>query len=1051
MSNTQSRGIIAWFANNPVAANLLMFFILVGGAFSAFTIQKQMFPQLEFNWISISTAYPGAGPQDVEDGITEKIEQSLEEIQGIKRVITYSMRNASQTWVEVDDSYDVDEVLDEVKVNVEGIQTLPAGAETPLITQDKYTQEVMWIALYGDLPFADIRSLGEDIYDEIRQLPIVQVSDFHGGPDYEISIEVSRDRLREYQLTFDEVAASIRAYSTNTSAGEIRTDAGYIGIRVENQAYKQRDFERIPIRTLSDGSQLFLADVATVNDGFEQGLQYNKFNGQDAVLFFIGASKDQSTPDVSAAVKEYIEQKQSSLPAGMHLQSWIDLTYYLEGRLNMMLDNMWASALLVFLMLAMFLRLRLAAWVMVGLPVCFLGTLMMMPLDPINVTISLTSLFGFILVLGIVVDDAIVIGESVYSEVEQKGQSLNSVVEGAKRVAMPATFGVLTTVAAFLPMLFGDGPDAAISASIGCVVILCLLFSLVESKLILPAHLAGMKPKKNSKNPIYRLQDWIDAKLQSFIQQRYVPVLAKAVQYRYTVVAIFVAVLLITIGLIQGGIVRMVGTPKVPHDFPEVSLEMTSDSGEQATLNAALAIEAMIRDVDAEIASSTGKSMVSSIYVELDSRTKAEILTTLVEPEQRPMDTFELAERWREAMPPIAGLKSLTIQEDVFGGGREDGDVSFKLFGTDPQQLVAAANELKNKLNRIAGVGDVNDSQQSTRQEVRLTLTPLGQGLGLDLSTVAQQMNASFYGLEVQRILRDGEEVKVMLRYPEYQRNALGHVADTRIQTPAGHSVPLSEVATMDLTNSAESIRREDGARTVTVWASVNSATVEPQKVAEDINDNFMPEMLSRYPDVRSELSGRIQDEIDSQLDQLRNFVLSMLLVYALLAVPLRSYGQPLVIMSVIPFGVIGAIYGHLLLGMDVSSFSLFGIIAAAGVVVNDSLVMVDFINRQRQAGATVRDAVLAAGRRRFRAIMLTSLTTFMGLMPIMLETSLQAKIVIPMAVSLAFGVLFATVITLLLIPSLYMVGDDLAGLWRKLKPGRSKDIHSVSPDKGAV
>ncbi|GGY41879.1 acriflavin resistance protein [Bacterioplanes sanyensis] len=1039
MTTDTHQGVIAWFARNPVAANLLMVFILVGGMFSAFTIQKQMFPQLEFNWISISTAYPGAGPQDVEDGITEKIEQSLEGIQGIKRVITYSMRNASQTWVEVDDSYDVDDVLDEVKVNVEGIQTMPSGAETPLITREKFIQEVMWVALHGELPFADIRKLGEDIYDEIRQLPRVQVSEFHGGPAYEISIEVSRDRLREYDLTFAQVAASIRAYSANMSAGEIRTDGGYIGIRVENQAYQQREFEQIPIRTLADGSQLRLADVAQVHDGFEQGLQYNKFNGHDAVLFFVGASNDQSTPDVAAAVKEYIEQRQASLPAGMTLEPWIDLTYYLEGRLDMMLSNMWASALLVFLMLSMFLRLRLAAWVMVGLPVCFLGTLMMMPMDPINVTISLTSLFGFILVLGIVVDDAIVIGESVYSEVEQRGQSMDSVIAGAKKVAMPATFGVLTTVAAFLPMLIGDGPDAAIAASIGWVVILCLLFSLVESKLILPAHLAGMAPKKDSRNPIYRLQDWIDARLQAFIQHSYGPFLRRTLAHRYSVVALFIAVLFITIGLVQGGVVRMIGMPKVPHDFPEIQLEMTSDSGEQATLDAALAIERMIREVDRQIEEESGRSMISSIYVELDSRTEAEIMTTLVEPELRPMDTFALAERWREAMPAIPGLKSLSIQEDVFGGGREDGDISFKLFGSNHEQLAAAAAELKQKLERIEGVGDINDSQQSTRQEVGLRLTPLGQSLGLDLASVAGQMNASFYGLEVQRILRDGEEVKVMLRYPQTERNALGHVADTRIQTPTGASVPLAQVAELEVTRSAESIRREDGARTLTVWASVNSAVVEPQKVAQDIRDNFLPELLQRYDGVRSELSGRIQDEIDSQTEQLRNFALSMLLVYALLAIPLRSYGQPLVIMAVIPFGVIGAIYGHLLLGMGISSFSLFGIIAAAGVVVNDSLVMVDYINQQRRAGIGVKEAVLAAGQRRFRAIMLTSLTTFIGLMPIMLETSLQAKIVIPMAVSLAFGVLFATVITLLLIPNLYLVGADLSALGRRMrgKPAR--------------
>ncbi|EAT12115.1 efflux RND transporter permease subunit [Bermanella marisrubri] len=1023
----QQKGIIAWFASNPVAANLLMIFIIIGGLFSALTIQKQMFPQLEFNWISINVAYPGAGPQEVEIGITEKVEESLQGVQGIDRLITYSYRNLSQAWIKVDDDFDTREVLDEVKVNVEGIQTLPDRAERPLIIQEKYTQEVMYIALYGELPFAKIKQLGEEIHTEIQDLPIVQVSEYFSGPDYEISIELSRDKIREYDLSFSEVADRIQRFSANLSAGEIRTDNGYIGIRVENQGYNQLDFERIPLRTNPDGSQLFVADVAEVKDGFTEGLRYGKFNGQEAVIIFIGASNNQSTPDVAKAVKKYIADKQSELPPTMKLESWVDLTYYLEGRLDMMMENMWTAAILVFIMLALFLRLKLAMWVMVGLPVCFLGTLMLMPISMIDVTISLTSLFGFILVLGIVVDDAIVIGESVHTQVEKHGQSLQSVVSGAQKVAMPATFGVLTTVAAFLPMLFGDGPEAAIAKSIGVVVILCLLFSLVESKFILPAHLASMKPKdKTKKSRIYQIQDKVDTSLKNFIDNRYAPALGQSIKHRYIVLASFLALLLITIGLVRGDFVKVIGTPKVPHDFPEIMLTMTPDTGEQATLNAALAIERMIKQEDQRIQDEFGQSMIRSLYVELSSRTEAKLMITLVEPEQRVMDTFALSDRWRKHMPSISGLKSLKINDQIMGGQREDGDISFQLMGKNEETLSKAKQALKDKLNSIKGVGDVNDSEQSNRQEIQLELKPIAYSLSLDLATVASQVNSSFYGLEVQRILRDGEEVKVMVRYPKNQRSDIGHVAKTMIRLPNGAEVPLSEIANLTITTSKEAIRREDGQPTTNVWASVNSAIAEPQKIAKDIEDNFIPELTEKYPDVSSNLAGKIQDELDSQTEQLRNFVLSMLIVYALLAIPLRSYAQPLMIMSVIPFSILGAIYGHIILGMDVSSFSLFGIIAAAGVVINDSLVMVDYINKAKDSGMKVLDAVMEAGQKRFRAILLTSLTTFIGLTPIMLETSLQAKIVIPMAVSLAFGVLFATVITLIMIPCLYMMGEDI-------------------------
>jgi len=695
---------------------------------------------------------------------------------------------------------------------------------------------------------------------------------------------------------------------------------------------------------------------------------------------------------------------------------------------------------------------------MMGLPVCFLGTLLFMPMAMIDVTVNVISLFAFILVLGIVVDDAIVMGESAHEECEENGQSLDNVIRGVKRVAMPATFGVLTTIAAFLPLTMDDGPSSAFGKAIGYIVILCLLFSLVESKLILPAHLARMKKKTivkpGSKNPLDWLrngvnfvQGKVDSNLKKLIQNIYRPTLTMAVEYRYTVIMLFISFILICAGLYAGGMIRFIGQPKIPHDFPRVTFEMNVDASEKATLSAALAIEKAIYNVDKELEDKYGQGMISDMQVDLEGRTSAKVMTKLVDPEIRPLDTFELAEMWRKAMPLIPGMKSFEVQDNLFGGGRDDGDISFRLEGKNEEQLVAASQELKAKLNSLKGVGDVNDSRQSSAKEVQFELKPQAYGLGLTLANIASQVGNSFYGLEAQRILRNGEEIKVMLRYPEEQRNSIAQVSEVLIVTPQGAEVPLSEVANITVTQGVNGIRRENGNRTINVWASVDADQAEPFKLAQDIRDNFMPQLLKKYPRVKSEVSGNIQEQMDSAKTQLRDFIISLLIIYSLLAIPLKSYSQPLMIMAVIPFGVIGSVLGHMIMGIDLSALSLFGIIAAAGVVVNDSLVMVDYINKSRESGIAMKKAVLEAGCRRFRAIMLTSLTTFIGLMPIMTETSMQAKMVIPMATSLAFGVLFATVVTLMLIPCLYLAIEDIKKLFGSKSRAHHESDHGMEPE----
>ncbi|MEG3759462.1 efflux RND transporter permease subunit [Pseudoalteromonas carrageenovora] len=1039
--STSEKGLIAWFARNPVAANLIMIFILIGGLLTALTIRKQAFPQFESNWVSIEAVYPGAAPQEVEEGITIKIEENLEGTEGIKRLITYSNRGYSQAWVEIEEKYDLQEALDEIKAQVDSINTFPAGMERPVIQREKFQQEVMILALYGDMSYYQLKELGNDIKDELLALPGVNLVDFYSGLDYEIGIEISPDKLREYGLTFRDVSSAVQNFSTNMSAGQIRSDTGYISMRVEKQAYRGGEFAKLPLITLADGAQINLGDVATINDGFEEGLLYSKYNGKNSLSFEVDASKDQDITDVAKILKGYMAEKQSKLPQGVKLSPIVDLTYYLEGRLDMMIDNMVWGGILVMIVLALFLPLRLAFWVMMGLPVSFLGAFLFMPIGFLDITINMVSLFAFIIVLGIVVDDAIVVGESASAEIEKHGHSLDNVIRGVKRVAMPATFGVLTTIAAFLPQAMASGPGAAFSKAIGVVIILCLIFSLIESKLILPAHIAAMNPRKpNPKNPLHKLRNVVDSGLKHFVQNYYTPFIGHCIHYRYTVIIGFLCILIVSAGMFAGGLVKFVPNPKIPHDFPRITLEMNLASSEQATLETARKIEDVLLKVDKELEEQYGQSMIRDLSVSLRGRTQANIMAILVEPHLRPIDTFELSALWREQMPPLPGVKTLNIQDNIFSGGRDDGDVSFRLQGKNADGLKVVAGKLKAKLQSMEGVGDVNDSLQSATDEVQLDLKPLAYSMGLTLADVASQVSFSYYGLEAQRILREGEEIKVMIRYPESERNSISNIQNARIITPTGAEVPLSEVADVRLVDGVNRIRRENSNRTVNVWAAVNTDQVEPFAIAQEIRDTYLPSLLKSYPGVKSNVAGRVQEEMDSADEQLRDFAISLMIIFALLAIPLRSYSQPLIIMSVIPFGVVGAMFGHVILGMTMSGLSMFGIIAVAGIVVNDSLVMVDFVNKARAEGMAVKQAVMQAGAKRFRAILLTSITTFIGVMPIILETSLQAKIVIPMAVSLAFGVLFATVITLILIPCQYVALEDAKRLTRKLL-GKSQPV----------
>ncbi|WOT05731.1 efflux RND transporter permease subunit [Shewanella youngdeokensis] len=1025
------KGIIAWFANNSVAANLLMWVLLIGGLFSAYTINKEVFPTFELNYINITVAYPGAAPQEIEEGINIKIEEAIQDINGIKKVTSVASEGVGSVTIEVEDSYDPQDILDEAKLNIDAISTFPVNIEKPNIVRLKPENNVIWVSVYGDQSLKEMKELAKIIRDEVTALPAVTRAQVTGVREYEIGIELSENKLREYGLTFSQVATAVQNSSIDLPGGSIRAKDGDILLRTKGQAYTGEDFANIVVSTRADGSRVMLPDVATIKDGFEERLEYTRFNGQPSAIIEILSVDDQNALDISEQVKEYIEQKREFLPTGAKLDTWGDLTHYLKGRLNMMLSNMFYGALLVFIILALFLEIKLAFWVMVGLPVCFLGTLFVMPLEPFSMSINLLTLFAFILVLGIVVDDAIVIGESAYSEIERYGHSLDNVVRGAKKVAMPATFGVLTTIAAFLPMLMVSGPQGIIWKSIGMVVVLSLVFSLVESKLILPAHLAHMKPPKprEKRSRLGQLKAGFNDKVQYFIQNNYRSFLKRCIANRYNTVAVFIGVLTLSIALVVSGQVRWVFFPDVPSDFIQVQLDMDEGSSEENTLKVVQEIEEALYNMNDEMEAEFGYPVVKHSFINMSSRTSAFVFAELTKAEDRSVDGEAIASAWRKLLPELLAVKKLNINASSNDTG---GDISFRLTASNLEQISLASDELKQKLRTYEGVYDITDNYSSGSQEIKLKIRPEAEALGLTLSDLARQVRYGFYGYEAQRILRNKEEVKVMVRYPLEQRRTVGHLENMLIRTPNGIAVPFNTVAELELGDSYSSITRVDGRRAITISANADTSIVEPSKVVSEIQDEFLPMLAKKYPEISTALDGGSADEQSALVSLLQGFFFALFTIYALMAIPLKSYSQPLIIMSVIPFGMIGALFGHFVLDLNMSILSLCGIVALSGVVVNDSLILVDFVNRARAEGYSLIDSAINSGCYRFRAIILTSLTTFVGLVPILLETSLQAQLVIPMATSLAFGILFSTVVTLILVPLLYIILDDIKKMFNR-------------------
>lgn len=1028
--------IIAWFAHNPVAANLLMICLIAGGIYSAITISKEITPRVETSYVTVTVPYRGGTPRDVEQGVLIKIEEAIQDLDGVREIIATGREGAGTVTVEVEAGYDVLEVLDTIKGRVDAIATFPAEAERPRYQRATWSQNVIWVSVFGSVPERTLKEAARQIRDDITALPSVTRAELTGARPYEIGIEVREETLRSYNLTLGEVAQAIRRSSLDLPGGRIQTTGGDVLVRTIGQAYVAADFENIVVRTNPDGSRVRVRDIADIRDGFVERDFYARHNGIPAVAIRVLSVGEQDALAVAREVRDYIDQAQADLPAGISVDHWADISYLLRGRIEMMGKNLAAGALLVFLILTLFLRLKLAFWVMVGLLIAFMGALWLLPV--VGVTINMISLFGFLVVLGIVVDDAIVMGESAYTEIRAKGHSVDNVVNGVYKVAVPATFGVLTTIAAFVPILLVSGVQGQFFAAIGWVVVLCLIMSLVESKLILPAHLAHMRVRKyeaDTSNRLVRFQRGFSDGLYRLVDNIYLPSLKVLLRNRYVALAGFISILILSFGLIAGGLVRVVFFPDLAGDFMQVDLEMNEGTPAAAThANLDLLAEALAT-ADERIQQERGFSapVVRTVFSWSGSDTTGGMLVELTRDEDNRVSTRELERVWREEVGEIPGVRGLRIG-GAGGPGGDGPDLSFQLVGRDLAQLEAAAEALETRIRSYSGTYDIRNSFEGGTRELQLNILPEAEVLGLSQQDLARQVRQAFFGEEVQRIQRGQDDVRVMVRYPREQRSSEGYLENMRIRTPGGDAVPFGAVVEVSVGSSPSIIRRYDRERSISVSARIDKDLAEPGRISSDLREVHLPEILSGYPDVRYRLAGSTRSQQEVQRDLLWGTAFALFLIYALIAVPLKSYLQPLLIMSVIPFGMIGAIFGHWLLGMPISMLSLFGIIALAGVVVNDSLILVDFVNRHRRAGETRIDAAIKATRARFRAIVLTSMTTFLGLAPIVFfETSFQAQIVIPMATSLAFGIVFATVITLGLIPILYLIGDDFVRLIQRI------------------
>jgi multidrug efflux pump subunit AcrB len=1062
---------IEWFAANHVVANLLMAFIIAAGLFTIPTITKEIFPEFSLDFLTVSVRYLGAAPEEVEEGVCVKIEEAIQDLEGIKRLTSTSTEGVGAVMVELEADTDSREMLNDIKARVDAIDTFPEETEKPVIAELSNRRQVIDVAVSGRVDEATLKTIGERVRDELSAIQGISQVVLVSARPYEISIEISEEALRRYNLTFDAVASAVRRSSLDLPGGSIRTEGGEILLRTKGQAYRGAEFEKLVLFTRTDGTRLLLGDVARVVDGFAETDQSARFSGEPAVGIRVFRVGDQNALDIARLVKEYVAEAQPRTPEGVTLTAWNDFSRILRGRLDLMIRNARTGYILVFICLALFLKFRLAWWVSLGIPISFLGAFWMLP--TLGVTINLISLFAFIVVLGIVVDDAIIVGENIFRRHEQGDSGYEGSATGAKEVSVPVIFGVLTTIAAFFPLLFVTGVTGKIMRVIPIIVITTLVFSLIESLLILPAHLSRVRQKKGTSRigGVWgRFQARFADRLAWFIRNVYKPSLNIGLRFRYATFALAIVTLMLTVGIVGAGWIKFIYFPNVESDYVSAALTMPPGTPIEATADAMKKLEDSALRLQENLGEQTGNDRPSPLKhiftsvgeqplrqmrsarmgapASVSTSNIGEIALELRPSEKRTITSSEIARRWRESTEPIADVVELVYSSSIFSAGEP---INIQLTGLNIDNLQAAADRLKEKLTDYTGVFDITDSFRAGKQEVKLALKPAAETFGVTLADLGRQVRQAFYGEEAQRIQRGRDDVRIMIRYPEDQRRSIGDLENMRIRTANGGEVPFSLVAEAELGRGYSTIQRVDRQRAINVTADVDASKANAGEILAELEAEHIPAILADYPGVSYSLEGEQREQSETMSGLIRGFMFALIVIYALMAIPFKSYIQPLIVMSVIPFGFVGAVWGHMIMRIDLSILSMFGLVALTGVVVNDSIVLVHFINNRRKNGVPLFEAVQQAGQARFRAILLTSMTTFAGLLPLYLERSVQAKFLVPMAVSLGFGVIFSTFITLMMVPTAYLILEDIKSLVSRLFGIRPMvDAHSSTPSPGS-
>lgn len=1045
-------GLFGWFAGNSVTANLMMAFLMIGGAMVAANLNAQTFPDIDPRQITVSVAYPGATPEEVEDSITRRVEEALIGVEGVARVRSTAAEGIATVAVELKDFANAQRVKDDVETAVDQLSDFPPeDAEQASVAIADAASDVMRLAVYGPVSELDLRAAAERVEDDLLRLDDVSLVHLQGARDREISIEVSEAALRAYRLSLDQVAAAVRAASLDLSGGALRTRGGEILLRTDEERKTGAAFEDIVVASDPSGRRLLLRDIATITDGFEDDELTNTYRDQPAIFIEIGRSDDQDAFDVSRAVLELMDRY--APPSGVTVEVVSDTTIVIADRLNLLIRNAVVGLALVFLFLTITLDLRLAFWTTLGIPIAFLGSFLIFGQV---VAISMPMLFGLIVVLGLVVDDAIVVGENIYDEQQRTGEAMGGAVAGALGVAAPVTIGVMTTMAAFAPLLFSTGALGQILFPVPVVVIAVLTMSLLEAFFILPAHLSHAGDW--SRGPMARVRSVGHSALAAFRDRVIMPVVTAATRARYVTVAIALGLAIVTGGFVTSGGLRFVFFPSVEADQVSVTLDMREGTAFERTAAAMERVAVAAMDAVGGPDSPTYRSFSATVGGRLgggfgppgaasegsSADHLAEATLVLAPASQRTVSSDEIARRWREAVGDIPGVRALSFSSSLVAAGA---DVSVDLAHTDDAKLAAASERIAAALRGVPGVGEIDTGFDSGKRQLEFRLTPAGAAAGLTTQDIARQVRQAFFGEEVQRIQRGREEVRVYVRYPADERRSLADLERFRVRLAGGEEAPLGVVADISESVSPTTIERVDGRRIVTLEAQVDEAVTTPNAVNALLEAAILPAIAAHDPQFSYSFEGQSREQAEDLATLRGNLLISLGVIFVLLASVLRSYIKPLIIMAVIPFAAMSAIWGHMLMGYDLSFLSLFGMVALTGVVINDSVVLLDYYTKLREReNIGAFDGVLLAARRRFRPILLTTLTTFLGLAPMLAETSLQAQFLIPMAISLGFGILFAGFMVLVLAPALVVISEDIASFSRRRRRVAQRPTESAAP-----